>query len=234
MDIIIVFLVFLYGLFIGLSKVKVNNTRPSINRPNWWIKPKNGNLDIGVWSHHKNSVGIDILNNSSNISGHEILDKLNGYKQNNFTFYSDKILKNEHCDNVIQYIEKNYDLQSDDFKLEISKEVLIKLIGINSFQNLSQLFNDRIDEIKIRRVKSTNNVINFHKDHALKTLQVSLNGDDNYVGGKLIFISKDGKVHKLNRKKGSLTIHDNTIPHGVSKLVSGVRFGLFFLKQRLI
>ena len=119
------------------------------------------------------------------------------------------------------------------FKLEISKEVLIKLIGINSFQNLSQLFNDRIDEIKIRRVKSTNNVINFHKDHALKTLQVSLNGDDNYVGGKLIFISKDGKVHKLNRKKGSLTIHDNTIPHGVSKLVSGVRFGLFFLRHTI-
>ena len=61
-------------------------------------------------------------------------------------------------------------------------------------------------------------------------MQVSLNDDQEYVGGRLVYISR-GKLTAPPRSPGSVTIHDNTIVHGVTLLESGVRYGLFFLKK---
>lgn len=51
-------------------------------------------------------------------------------------------------------------------------------------------------------------MINFHTDVSLKTLQLSINDDSEYVGGRLLFAS-EGKVSVPKRKKGTLTVHNN-------------------------
>jgi hypothetical protein len=58
-------------------------------------------------------------------------------------------------------------------------------------------------------------------------MQVALNGDDEYEGGRLVFATKDGFVVP-SRRAGSVTIHDCRSVHGVTGLVRGVRYGLFF------
>jgi predicted 2-oxoglutarate/Fe(II)-dependent dioxygenase YbiX len=95
---------------------------------------------------------------------------------------------------------------------------------------LIALFNDSLDEIIIRRCSAHGKFINFHTDVSLKTLQVALNDDSEYEGGRLMYLS-DGKVHVPSRPAGSITIHHNDIVHGVTKLHSGTRYGLFLLKK---
>ena len=41
----------------------------------------------------------------------------------------------------------------------------------------------------------------------------------------------NGRLHTPTRTKGTVTIHDNTIVHGVTRLESGIRYGLFFLAR---
>jgi len=62
-------------------------------------------------------------------------------------------------------------------------------------------------------------------------MQVALNGEDEYEGGRLVYL-KDGEFQIPKRPAGSITIHENDIVHGVSKLVKGVRYGLFLLKKK--
>ena len=87
------------------------------------------------------------------------------------------------------------------------------------------------DEIKLRRCAAHGKHINFHTDFALETMQVPLVGDDSYRGGRLVFLNESG-VRTPKRPAGSATVHNNRILHGVSELVSGVRYSLFFLRKR--
>ncbi len=45
-----------------------------------------------------------------------------------------------------------------------------------------------------------------------------------------MFVSQ-GKLNAPSRQAGTITIHENDIVHGVSILMSGVRYGLFFLQK---
>lgn len=40
-----------------------------------------------------------------------------------------------------------------------------------------------------------------------------------------------GELHVPNRKRGTVTIHNNKIAHGVTLFESGVRYGLFLLQK---
>jgi len=77
-----------------------------------------------------------------------------------------------------------------------------------------------------------NKVINFHLDHSPKTMQVALNDEGEYEGGRLVYVTEAGLELPL-RKVGSATLHDNSVAHGVSELTAGVRYGLFFLQLPL-
>lgn len=59
--------------------------------------------------------------------------------------------------------------------------------------------------------------INFHVDYSLKTMQIALNSDEDYIGGRLIYATEDGNLRIPLRSAGSMTIHNNTIVHGVTK-----------------
>lgn len=107
---------------------------------------------------------------------------------------------------------------------------MIEHIGKEAVLELEQTFGQRYDEILVRRCQAHGKFINFHTDVSLRTMQVALNGDDEYKGGNLVFASH-GKLNVPKRKMGTVSIHENDIVHGVSKLISGVRYGLFFLQK---
>lgn len=137
-----------------------------------------------------------------------------------------------------------------DFKYEVSMDLLKAIVSnrdVNSLRHddeeddfIAQViqprveyhFGARIDKIVIRRSCAYGKHINFHIDYALKTMQIALNEDtDNYEGGKLVYIS-GGKLMSPKRPFMSAIIHTNNIVHGVTEMVSGVKYGLFFLKLR--
>ena len=115
-----------------------------------------------------------------------------------------------------------------DLKINLSKESLIELIGQKAFSELESLFEQRYDEIVIRRCESHGKFINFHTDVSKRTMQLSLNGDDEYQGGRLLYLINNG-FYCPTRSAGTITIHHNDIVHGVTLFESGVRYGLFFL-----
>ena len=62
------------------------------------------------------------------------------------------------------------------------------------------------------------------------SMQVVLNDESEYDGGRLVFATDEGLVCP-SRKAGSATLHDNTIAHGVSLHTRGVRYSLFLLQR---
>jgi predicted 2-oxoglutarate/Fe(II)-dependent dioxygenase YbiX len=57
-------------------------------------------------------------------------------------------------------------------------------------------------------------------------MQIPLNNDTDYIGGRLVYATDNGFVIP-SRPAGSATIHTNQIVHGVSTLTIGVRYSLF-------
>ena len=112
----------------------------------------------------------------------------------------------------------------------MTKDELIELIGEPALKALEKTFADSYNEIILRRCSAHGKFINFHTDVSLKTMQLAVNGDDEYFGGRLIYLTKD-KLEAPARPAGAITIHNNQIVHGVSILESGTRYGLFFLKK---
>jgi len=60
-------------------------------------------------------------------------------------------------------------------------------------------------------------------------MQVALNDESEYEGGRLVYATDEGLVCP-SRKPGSATLHDSSIAHGVSLHTRGVRYSLFFLQ----
>lgn len=126
--------------------------------------------------------------------------------------------------------DSHHTLGQDDLKIDLSITELEGLVGAEAVASLAALFASRIDQIKIRRVEAgpSRHVINFHTDVSLRTMQITLNDEEEYEGGRVVYATKDG-IQQPARPAGSVTIHDNTIPHGVTEMVRGIRYGLFFL-----
>ena len=120
--------------------------------------------------------------------------------------------------------------QLEDLKIYLRKEELQYMIGEGLFKKLLKLFAGRCDGIVVRRCQAHGKLINFHTDESAKTLQVSLNDDCEYEGGKLMYATR-GKLEVPKRNLGTVTVHDNRIVHGVTLFESGVRYGLFFLQK---
>lgn len=123
-----------------------------------------------------------------------------------------------------------------DLRLTVTEEQLAALLdgGKDTVARLAQYFNGPYDTIRLRRVKASSDdheqqhqSVHFHTDFSKRTMQVVLNGDTEYGGGKLVFATADGFVCP-ERPAGATTIHCGSVVHGVTQLMSGVRYGLFF------
>jgi large subunit ribosomal protein L40e len=86
------------------------------------------------------------------------------------------------------------------------------------------------NEIWIRRVQHGEaKFVRFHTDDAsFQTMQITLNSHDEYKGGDLVFLTKNGIVTP-ERNIGCATIHDWDIAHGVTSMSYGVRDSCFFV-----
>ena len=99
---------------------------------------------------------------------------------------------------------------------------LLDFIPPEILQALVSLFADSFDEIILRRCCAYGKFISFHTDCSLKTMQVALNDEDEYGGGRLTFLTSAGGPEAPHRAAGTVTIHGNDIVHGVSELTSGI------------
>mmetsp|Transcript_15948 Transcript_15948/g.40357 ORF Transcript_15948/g.40357 Transcript_15948/m.40357 type:complete len:220 (-) Transcript_15948:249-908(-) len=78
----------------------------------------------------------------------------------------------------------------------------------------------------------SNACIGFHCDgeYASRTVQIPLNSEEEYEGGKLVFFQNDGIV-VASRRPGSFSIHEAKVLHGVTKLSRGTRKSLFVVDE---
>merc|ERR1712070_561772 len=79
----------------------------------------------------------------------------------------------------------------------------------------------------------TNACINFHCDgsYATGTVQVALNDQTEYSGGRLCFFVND-RLWELDRPAGSVCQHPQKVLHAVTALLEGTRKSLFVVDQR--
>ncbi len=77
-------------------------------------------------------------------------------------------------------------------------------------------------------VGPTNSCIDFHCDggYATNTVQIAINGTDEYKGGRLCFFKND-ELKVLERPAGSICVHNKKILHGVTAMIEGTRKSLF-------
>ena len=85
-------------------------------------------------------------------------------------------------------------------------------------------------KIALRRTEGpVDGCIDFHCDgsYATKTVQIALNNDDEYVGGRLCFVTLDASRNPVltvvERPAGTLTCHPAKVLHAATKLHAGVR-----------
>jgi large subunit ribosomal protein L40e len=70
--------------------------------------------------------------------------------------------------------------------------------------------------------------IRFHRDFTHATLNLALEGDDCYVGGRLLYVdAANCRVVCPTRAAGSAVVHDSSLVHAVSELRHGSRTSLF-------
>ena len=187
--------------------------------------------DIGRWGQHQLSPGVRFLNgdHASAKDACAILSALGAPGSDLFKCHSN-VLSSGACKMLINEVDVSCPEDEGDFKLELSLDKLIELIGHTETEKLLGLFGGTPTSVKIRRASASSDCINFHLDVSSRTMQVALNGEDEYSGGRLMFCTTQGLVCPI-RQAGTATIHDCNIVHGVSTHTTGIRYGLFFLEE---
>jgi hypothetical protein len=71
--------------------------------------------------------------------------------------------------------------------------------------------------------------IGWHFDgpYATETVQLSLNDDTEYEGGRLCYYTKEKGVEVLSRQAGDITKHGTASLHAVTRVSAGTRYSLF-------
>ena len=208
--------------------------------------------DIGIFGKHENSVGVEILTQQSNISNRKASSSSNVALKNiqeniwrslaadptsTFTSYPKEhtFLNKKQCTSLIQEVDRkwNDDTQKKqcDFKYYLSNDQLVALIGMKASLKIFECMNNSHSKIIIRRCSEHGKCIKFHTDHHIKTMQIPLNSENEYSGGRLVYVTKDDGLVYPSRPAGSATLHRNHIAHGVTTLTDGVRYGIFLLQD---
>ena len=167
-------------------------------------------------------------------------------------------LSAEQCATLISYMDSAPEQgahggsQETDFQLDVAVDDLRRLCGGAAVDAIVSCFGEAEFKIKLRRVRAeaghmqgaegggrrrdghSLKAIDFHVDVHERTMQVFLNEEDDYAGGRVFYATSQG-LDCPPRPMGCATIHDCTIPHGVSALRRGTRYSLFLLsKQRRV
>ena len=123
---------------------------------------------------------------------------------------------------------------SQDIKLTINSAAAFAVLfpGTDSLAQYYRLMKEHSGNSKIalRRTEGpVNGCIAFHCDggYATKTVQITLNNESDYVGGRLCFVTLDASRNPVltvvERPAGTLTCHPAKVLHAATKLHAGVR-----------
>ena len=156
----------------------------------------------------------------------------------------DKLLNHNQRKKIIEFMDnvhKHYAKDKKDIKIvfgnkkgENNQVAFCSLLGNYDgeiYDNIVRYNKSEDVKIVLRRTSCVDGCINFHCDNGSKhTVQITLNCDTEYKGGRIVFYTKNGfSIHK--RPAGFLTSHDWNILHGVTKIHSGVRYSLFVVDK---
>ena len=184
--------------------------------------------DIGTFTKNGSYILKNLEEDYSMTYINTIIQQNNGDVNARYIYHSKKVISQKQCLELINHINHNDNNDLNDYKLNIDDDKLKELIGEKPYKKIITLFDGEHNTIYIRKVKGDNSMIDFHKDYSTKTLKIPLNKGSDYKGGDLIYLT-NGKINKPEQKIGSMTIHTNDIIHGVSPIVSGIRYSLFVL-----
>jgi hypothetical protein len=123
-----------------------------------------------------------------------------------------------------------------DWQVELASHTITARVGVAAVAGLKSALGAAAHRFVVRRVDAGAGVeaIPFHTDYARRTLQVPLNAPlaardgSGYVGGEVVYAVEGGFL-KLPRRRGYGVVHDGAVPHGVTPLVRGRRYGLCVL-----
>lgn len=156
---------------------------------------------------------------------HEIKNIVNQIFKSNVFSNGIVLLTNSECAILTNYLDIIYN-NDNDFIKSLNINELNNLIGTHAVQRLIEHFDGPFDTIKLRRVVATGKCIKFHTDFAWRTMQIPLNDESEYVGGKVIY-KIDQELIAMKRVIGTACIHTHEVLHGVEPLISGIRYSLF-------
>jgi len=144
-----------------------------------------------------------------------------------------------HLDNSAQILQNGLQ-EAGDFRLEVAPSDLARLIGQGDASRIASAcesmiivcapeLSARVPRLVLRRcapfAHGKNRGINFHRDHAVVTVNVALNSDSEYEGGRLVVITPDTAT-MFQRPAGHAAIMDTALVHGVTALQGGFRYSL--------
>ncbi|XP_066922737.1 uncharacterized protein [Clytia hemisphaerica] len=121
-----------------------------------------------------------------------------------------------------------------DIKILLPNGSLQKITGSNTIEaKLKSHHSEPPEDLKVvlRRTAPTDGCLPWHVDgyYSRATVQYTLNDDREYKGGRLCFYTEDLGLYVPRRPAGTLSIHTKEM-HGVSRLISGVRYVLFVVE----
>jgi hypothetical protein len=196
-------------------------------------------VDIGEWGEHAEAIGTRFLKGdaASRDDAQGIMRELGVTKCRPFEFHCDVGIDECAREALMQHVDASCPAGEADFKLPLSRETLVDLVGHGRVVRLEHLFKKfgcDAYTVTVRRVAAAEDggegkCINFHTDVTPRTMQVPLNAESEYEGGRLVFVTEEGLVWP-SRSAGSATLHDSSIAHGVGLHARGVRYSLFFLQ----
>jgi hypothetical protein len=125
-----------------------------------------------------------------------------------------------------------------DWQVELASDTIAAHVGAATVAGLKSALGAAAHRFVVRRVDAGagTEAIPFHTDYARRTLQVPLNAplvavnddDSTYVGGEVVYAVEGGFL-QLPRRRGHGVVHDGAVPHGVTPLLRGRRYGLCVL-----
>jgi len=133
----------------------------------------------------------------------------------------------------------------DDFQLEMSTDHFASVVGSDTLAAVLRCTSGhptngsaarQLPRFLLRRRVSGNaavrgDCIPFHTDPVHALASIALDDDSEYEGGRLVFVSADGRVRVPPRPAGSAVVLDETMTHGVTPLRSGTRCSLLVVWQ---
>ncbi len=199
------------------------------------------NLDIGEWEVHEEAVGTSFLKGAaaSGKDARAFMRTLGASKYTMFKTLSDVGMDERSRTAIIEHANMFHAenaIEEADLILPLSNAQLLVLVGEVVLGRLKVIFGrfgcDDFD-IVVRCVEPVGNgrCINFHTGVTRRTIQVVLNDESEYDGGRLVYATDEGLLWP-SRRAGSAILLDDSIAHGVSMHLRGVRYGSSSCKPR--